>query len=269
MTGDVSSRSSPAAVRSAREWVRLVAVVAFVFVLFHVAATWLGSDRGQAGLAVAAIVLGVLLAVERTAGAGSWRAAAQTLGLGRPARSGLLTAVAICVLVVSVVPLFDGVTGTRVRFDPGAAWLVPGLFAQGGVAEEALFRGFLFGHLRQGRSFWRAANLSMLPFAFVHLLLFTTMPPVVAVAALLLSLAISYPLAHLYDVGSATIWAPAMLHFVVQGTVKVVLVSGESAPVFPLVWMAASATLPLLVFAVRRPGSERPATTSRRPVAGN
>jgi membrane protease YdiL (CAAX protease family) len=44
------------------------------------------------------------------------------------------------------------------------------------VAEEVLFRGYLFGHLRRGRSFWRAAVLSMLPFVCVHLLLFFTMP---------------------------------------------------------------------------------------------
>jgi hypothetical protein len=48
-------------------------------------------------------------------------------------------------------------------------------------------------------------------------------------------------------------WPPALLHFVVQGTVKLVVVSGEAAPMFALAWMAASAILPLVVFVVPRP----------------
>ena len=93
----------------------------------------------------------------------------------------------------------------------------------------------------------RAASLATLPFAAVHLLMFLTMPWPVAAAALLLSLVLSFPLAALFELGGATIWPPAVVHFVVQGTVKVLSVSGESAAVFPLVWMAASALLPLPV----------------------
>ena len=44
--------------------------------------------------------------------------------------------------------------------------------------------------------------------------------------------------------------APALLHFVVQATVKVVVFS-QGAESFALVWMAASATIPLLVFTVK------------------
>ena len=100
---------------------------------------------------------------------------------------------------------------------------MPGLFAQAGIAEEVLFRGYLFGHLRRGRSFWRAALLSMLPFVAVHLLLFATMPWPIAAAALLLAVIVAFPLARLYELGGATIWAPALLHFVIQGTVKIVV----------------------------------------------
>ena len=39
-------------------------------------------------------------------------------------------------------------------FFPGWWWLLPGLFAQGGIAQEVLFRGYLFGRIRRGRSFW-------------------------------------------------------------------------------------------------------------------
>lgn len=62
---------------------------------------------------------------------------------------------------------------------------------------------------------------------------------------------ISFPLARLFELGGRTIWPPALVHAVIQGTVKVVAVSAdESAPPFPLVWMAASAVIPWVVFAV-------------------
>ena len=108
-----------------------------------------------------------------------------------------------------------------------------------------------FVYVRIGRSFWRAALLSMVPFVGVHLLLFWTMPWPVALAALLLSVIISFPLAHLFELGGNTIWAPALLHFVVQGAIKVVNLA-EGAESFAIGWMIASAVVPLLIF-VRYP----------------
>ena len=136
---------------------------------------------------------------------------------------------------------------------PDALSLAPGLFAQAGIAEEILFRGYLFGRLRRGRSFWRAAWLSMIPFVGVHLLLFFTMPWPVALAALLLSVALSFPFAHLFELGGGTIWPPALLHFVVQGTVKVLVMSGPASSLFPFVWIASSAVLPMLALVISRP----------------
>jgi hypothetical protein len=49
------------------------------------------------------------------------------------------------------------------------------------------------------------------------------------------------------------VWAPALLHFVIQGTVKVLVLTGDSASLFPFVWFAASAGLPMLAFLVPRP----------------
>jgi membrane protease YdiL (CAAX protease family) len=234
-------------------WVRLFLEVAAIFAIFHASAAALGSDRGQAGILVGALVVAATLAAQRARSretiASGWRG----VGLGPPRIGGLIASAAACVLLLLVVPAFARSTGTTVSVEPDSLWLLPGLFAQAGVAEETLFRGYLFGQLRRGRSFWQAASLSMLPFVAVHLLLFATMPWAVALAALLLAVVTSFPFAHLYEVGGATIWPPALVHFVVQGTVKVVLVSEEAAPMFPLAWMAASATLPLVVFVVPRP----------------
>ena len=90
----------------------------------------------------------------------------------------------------------------------------------------------------------------MLPFVSVHLVLFLSMPWPIALASVLLAVVISFPLAYLFELGGETIWAPALLHFVIQATVKVVVFS-QGAESFALVWMAASALIPLLVFTVR------------------
>lgn len=92
----------------------------------------------------------------------------------------------------------------------------------------------------------------MAPFVAVHLILFLSMPWPIALAAVLLSMVLSFPLAHLFELGGSTIWAPALLHFVIQGTVKVIVFSEGEGASFPLVWMAAGALAALLTFLVKR-----------------
>jgi membrane protease YdiL (CAAX protease family) len=147
--------------------------------------------------------------------------------------------------------MYAAVSGMQWSIRPHTISLLPGLFAHPGVAEEVLFRGYLFGHLRKGRSFWRAGILSMIPFVAVHLIMFLQVPWAVALAGLLLSVVIAFPMARLFELGN-TIWPPALLHFVVQGTLKVVDLSGEGATSFPFVWVAASAVIPLSVFLLPR-----------------
>ena len=242
------------AVDTPSRWIRLIGAVAVIFALFHWSAQALGSDRGQAGVLVGLLVVGAILIVERTLFGQGVASAVRSLGFGRCRARGLAVVGAAGAAMLAVVPIYDAIAGVSMAFLPGWLWLLPGLFAQGGIAEEVLFRGFLFARVRRGRSFWRATGLSMLPFVGVHLLLFATMPWPIALAALLLSVVISVPLAHLFELGGSTIWAPAILHFVVQGTVKVITVQGDAAAWFPLVWMAASALIPMLVLLVPRAG---------------
>ena len=126
-----------------------------------------------------------------------------------------------------------------------------GLFAQAGVAEETLFRGYLFGCLRRRFPFWRAWFASMVPFVAVHLFLFLTMPWPVATAAVLLAATTSIPLSHLYELGGRTIWAPALLHFTIQSVPKIFIPADSARLTFPLTWMAVCGTLPLLVLLIR------------------
>ena len=236
-------------------WWRLLLGLVLVFGLFHWSAGALGSDLGQHGVLVGALVVAATFAVERALFRTPVRAAARSLGLGRPHPAGMIAAACVVLLLFLVVALFARASGSAVGFLPGWTSLLAGLFAQAGIAEEILFRGYLFGRLRAGRSFWRAAAVSMLPFVAVHLILFFTMPWPIALAAVLLSMILSFPLAHLFELGGSTIWAPALVHFVIQGTVKVIVLPDGGAGSFPIVWMAASAVVSMFTFvARRRPG---------------
>ena len=233
------------------DWVRLMLGLSAVFAIFHASASALGSDRGQYGLLVCALVVGSTLVVERLAFRTPWPAAVRTLGAGRPHAAGIAAALAISTLLVLVIPAYAWATESLFVERDGWWTLLPGLFAQAGIAEEVLFRGWLYGHVRSGRSFWRAATLSLFPFAAIHLVLFVTLPAPIAAASLALSVVLSFPLAWLYELGGGTIWGPAILHATVQGTVKIIEPRESGTALFAIIWMAASAVIPLLAFAVR------------------
>jgi membrane protease YdiL (CAAX protease family) len=244
----VADVTSPPFITGAR-WSPFLLGLALAYAVFDTVAERLGSDRGQAGLAVGGLVVATTLLFER------WRLgvpfASSVRRFGRPTLRGLVAALGVAALLGLVVPVYALATGSAVTMYPGWMALIPGLFVQAGVAEETLFRGYLFGHLRRGRTFWRAVVLAAGPFVLVHLVLFARLPWAVATASVLLAAIVPVPLAFAYELGGRTIWAPAVLHFAFQGIVKVVRVEG-SAVTFALVWIAASAVLPFAVFSFGR-----------------
>jgi membrane protease YdiL (CAAX protease family) len=232
----------------------VLAGFAVVFAIFQGTAAALGSDRGQWGLVVATVVVAATVLYERFALTSLQSPVVQAFR--KPKARGMYAAVVVAFALMAVPVVAAAVAGWAVRLEPGTAATAVGIFAQAGIAEETLFRSYLFGHLREGRTFWRAAWLSLGPFAAVHVFLFWTMPWPIAAAALALSCIIAFPLAWLYEMGGRTVWAPAILHAVSQGLIKVVVVSGPGSEAFPLIWMAACAVLPLFVLMVPvRPGA--------------
>jgi membrane protease YdiL (CAAX protease family) len=253
----VTDPADPRPIAGRSDWLRLLVGLGLVFALFQWCAFALGSNRGESGLLVGTVVVVALVAAQRLLFGAPPPLALRSLGLGPPRWQGLFLAAATVALLLLVIPVFARVARADVALLPDWPWLLPGLFAQGGVAEETLFRGYLFGRLRVGRSFWRAAALSTVPFVAVHLFLFGTMPWPIAAAAIMLSVALAAPLAHLFEVGGRTVWAPALLHFIVQGTVKILVFTGGGGATFPLWWMAASAVLPWGVFVYSRPAADQ------------
>lgn len=221
------------------EWVAFALLAVGLFGLFHATALALQSDRGQRGVLVAAIVVGALVVAERLISRSSLRQCVADLGLGAPSGRGMVLAVALGGGLLAVVPLYAWSVGADVGFVASWSAALVGLFAQAGLAEEALFRGFLFRRVRTGRTFGRAVVLSSWPFVLAHLPLFATLPWQLAAASLALAVSMSYSLARLFELGGSTVWPPALVHFVVQGIPKVLALDALPAG-FPLVWIAAS-----------------------------
>ena len=230
------------------QWLRLFLGLVLVFALFHWTASVLGSDRGQHGVLIGLLVVAAIITAKIFLFNKSFKESVKEVGLTSPKSSGILIAILISVLMLLTILVFSSVTDSSFSFYPKWYLLVPGLFFQAGIAEETLFRGYLFGHIRTKYSFWKAAILAAVPFILVHLMMFYSLSFAIAFASILLAVVTSFPFARLFELGGNTIWAPAILHFVVQGTVKVLIASGESAETFPLFWIAVCALIPLLVF---------------------
>ena len=238
-------------------WLKVVVSTAAIFLLLHRSAAAFGSLRGEAGIAVGVLVVLACLIAQRVLWGRTPSPAAQALGLGPPAARSIYAAIGISLLLLLTLPLLAAGTGATASMYPGWLVLLPGLFAQGGIAEEILFRGHLFGTIRRRFPFWRAAVLSAGPFVAAHLLLFATMSWPVALAATALAFVTSFPLVHLFELGGRTIWAPALVHFTMQSSVKVVEMSG-SPTAYAMVWLAACAVVPWLAFMVHVHDEARP-----------
>jgi len=196
-------------------------------------------------LVVAAVGLDMLL-FRRTL-----PAALRSLGFGRPEARTLVVTALIGALMLGFFPAFSWVAGASFALPEGWLWILAGLFAVHGVAEEVLFRGFAFHTLRAGRTFGRAAFLSLLLFAIAHLYLFTYMALALALFATFLSLASAYPLAYLFERGNNTIWAPAVLHTQVHA-ISFFVVPEAFVSTAAIAWMVVWSVSVLLIYALRK-----------------
>lgn len=226
---------------------------ALVYAVFQLVAAATGSLYGEAGALICGVVLVTVIAVERALFGMPLGQLPEALGFRRPAGSGLLGAIAISCLLLLYYPIVAWATGSTLGLREGWAGLALGLVLQGGIAEEVMWRGYLFRRLRDGRSFWRAASLTTLVMAALHLPLFATLPVAVAFAAMLVSLVISVPLCYLFEIDDGAVWAPSLVHAVVQGSIKLVIF--PTALVLPtqIGWMLMCIVAPLLALRIPRP----------------
>lgn len=179
---------------------------------------WLLLDRlidspptpGPALTALSA-TLAVLAASHLVAGTSS-RDLITELGLGRPSMRAVAVGSVAGSLVVAALLL--GARATDVTLELRANWpaVLAGTIIFHGLAEELVWRGFVFSHLRKTHSFRSAVRRSMPLIAVTHAPIIATSGGVVGGLAMITAAATCVPLSYLWESGRRTIWAPAALH---------------------------------------------------------
>ena len=174
------------------------------------------------------------------------------LGLGKPGSTAIIASLVITLLLFLCYPLITLITGYNFIIPENWIWLAIGVFVLHGIAEEVLYRGFLFRRLREGRSFWSAAWLAVIFFTIAHIPIIINQGLLVGGMAVLLAVVSSFPFSYLYEKGNNTIWAPAIVHAAID-TIIPILAAGqmdERATMAVSLWMAASMIIPYSAFLI-------------------
>ena len=206
---------------------------------------------GRWGLGILAAVVATGVVVERLGYGTPIRLCFVRLGFGRPGGRALAVAAAVSAVVLLVYPLTTVITGASFSLRPDWVWLLIGIFAFHGLAEELVWRGFTFRRLRDGRSFWSAMWWTMPLIAVTHLPIVFTLGPAIGPTAMLVAAVTSIPFGYLYETGRRTIWAPALLHTAIDAFKLVIIPTAALSTFSPLILLT-GLLVPLLALAVPR-----------------
>jgi membrane protease YdiL (CAAX protease family) len=201
-------------------------------------------------LIVCVTVVGTTLLIEQLVFKRSILQALRKLGFGYSTQPAIGLAILISLLMLAFYPVFAWSVGAPVALADDWLWKLIGVIAMGGIAEETLFRGFVFGHFRETQSFREAIFLSMVVFAAVHLLLFTYLPATVALISTSIAIASSLPLGYLFEQGNNTIWAPVILHSAARTFGVVVAISEPFLMTATVAWLIVVLTVFLFATAI-------------------
>jgi membrane protease YdiL (CAAX protease family) len=232
---------------------RILAGAAMMFVVLQGGLTLLVPrlDQTSSALIVAAVMFTIAAVIERLVFGRDVRQGLLALGFGRPRPGALVVATIIGAAMLAFFPMYSAATGTPLSLKADWLWVLLGAIVLNGLAEEALFRGFVFGHLRQaGHSFRGAGLISLAIFGAVHLFLFASNPFIVALLATLLAISAAFPFAFLYERAGQTIWAGVILH-VAAHAFRLFDVSADQMLAVGSAWIVLQFGAVFLVFAFR------------------
>ena len=173
------------------------------------------------------------------------------VGFGVPNWRVIGVAVVLSAMMLAFFPLYSSLANVPLPLQSNWPWILIGIITGVGIAEETLFRGYAFNFMREKRTFWQAATLSMILFGAMHLLLLLWLPLVIAMAAIILAIIAAYPTAYLFETGNRTIWPSAILHTTALAT-NLFEIPAELAISLNLLWIGVVVIGLFLVFVAGR-----------------
>jgi membrane protease YdiL (CAAX protease family) len=210
-------------------------------------------------IVLCALGVGGMFIAERLMFGPPWRRVVAALGFTAPHARAVMVALIVSVPMWAFLPIYGWVSGAPIALNGDWPAILLGVVLVNGIAEEAIHRAFVFGHLRETRSFAVAAAISAAVFAAQHVYLVFTIGTVAGLASVLLALFLAFPLAFLYERGGRSIVAPAILHTSANAPMML-LVTPDAAATVILPHMAVVLASMYLSFALHR---RLPAATDR------
>jgi membrane protease YdiL (CAAX protease family) len=216
-------------------------------------AAWLALDRlvtapptTLSALIALSAILPVLVVSERVATRRPLAEIATRLGLRRPSARAVLAATVVGGAVVATFVAGAALLGIDLELRSNWPTVLVGALLFHGIAEEIVWRGYVYGRFRRTAMFKTAVLRSMPLIALTHVPIIASNGLGVGTLAVVTAIITCLPFAKLYDRGGNTIWAPAILHGLV-GTWQ--LFERTFPAQFSLVVLIGSIITPLATFA--------------------
>lgn len=239
--------------KSINRFLLIIAGYSFIYATFEILAKVTGDTINPwNAILISSVVVIITIIVQTILFKYNLSQFIEFLGIGKPTLSSILSAFIISILLFLCYPLISLITGYKFQLPENWIWLALGVFVLHGIAEEMLYRGFLFRHLRTGRSFSKAVWLSILFFAVAHIPIMFTQNFFVGITAVILAAVLSFPLSKLYENGNNTIWAPAIVHTAIDTIIPILAAEKQPSMDASILWMIAGMIFPYTVFLTLR-----------------
>lgn len=188
----------------------------------------------------------------------SAKSALSDIGLTRFRWAGIRLAAIYLLPLLVFFPLLSAVTGAPLALRANWTWFVLSALLNNGLVEETMMRGYVFRHLRKGRTFWRGAALSTAYFAGYHLPLILTAGPLVGTISVIVSIPMGFLTAYVYERGGNTVWGPILLHVVYNALAFIVVFPDDIQPIASSLYlMLGIAVSTLMLVGIYRSGYGR------------
>jgi membrane protease YdiL (CAAX protease family) len=182
------------------------------------------------------------------------------IGITRFRWTGIRIAAVYVLPLALFFPLLALTTNSPLTLQANWQWRFLNILIVNGLAEEIMMRGFVFRHMREGRSFWHAAALSTAYFAAYHLPLVFSAGVVVGVIGVISAVPLGFLTAYSYERGGSTIWGPAVLHAANNALVMLFALRAEVQPAASALYILLGIVVStLMLLQVYRAGYERTA----------